>query len=123
MDDLIQRISTNVGLDPEVAQKAVGMILSFLLQEGPKDKVHDMMKAIPGSDAMIASVGDTGGGMLGNLMGNGVMGLGSKLMSLGLGMGEISGVAKETMAYARENGQGDAVDDVVGSIPGLSQFV
>ena len=51
------------------------------------------------------------------------MGLGQKLMGMGLGMGEISGVAKETMGYARENGAGDSVDEIVASIPGLSQFV
>ena len=46
-----------------------------------------------------------------------------QLKSLGLGMGDISSVAKETMGYARENGAGDSIDEIVASIPGLSQFV
>ena len=53
----------------------------------------------------------------------GVMGLGSKLMGAGLGMSEISGISKETIAFAREKAGSDVVDEVVNSIPGLSQFV
>ena len=122
MNELIDRIAANVGIDADVAQKAVGMILAFLQSEGPADKVRQMMAAIPGSDELIASASG-GGGVLGGLMGGSVMGLGAKLMGLGLGMDEISGVAKETMGYAREHGQGQAVDEIVASIPGLSQFV
>jgi len=122
VNELIDRIAANVGIDADVAQKAVGMILAFLQSEGPADKVRQMMAAIPGSDELIASASG-GGGVLGGLMGGSVMGLGAKLMGLGLGMDEISGVAKETMGYAREHGQGQAVDEIVASIPGLSQFV
>jgi hypothetical protein len=53
----------------------------------------------------------------------GVMGLGSKLMGIGLGMGEITGISKETIAFAREKAGSGPVDEVVNSIPGLSQFV
>jgi hypothetical protein len=38
-------------------------------------------------------------------------------------MGEIQGVAQETVEYAKEKGGEDLVNDIVGSIPGLSQFV
>jgi len=118
MDELINRIAANVGIDSDIAGKAVGAILAFLQSEGPAEKVQEMLAAVPGADALIALA--PADGMLS--MG-GVMGLGSKLMGMGLGMGEISGVAKETMGYARENGAGDAIDEIVASIPGLSQFV
>ena len=118
MNELVSRIATNVGVDPDVAAKAVGAILEFLQSEGHADKVQEMMAAVPGAADLIALA--PSGGMLS--MG-GVMGLGQKLMGMGLGMGEISGVAKETMGYARENGAGDSVDEIVASIPGLSQFV
>lgn len=118
MDELINRITANVGIDAETAKKAVGAILAFLQKEGPADKVKQMLATVPGSEALIKDA--PGGGMLS--MG-GVMGLGSQLMGMGLGMGEISSVAKETMGFARENGGGDAIDEIVASIPGLSQFV
>ncbi|MBR7538980.1 hypothetical protein KC221_22585, partial [Mycobacterium tuberculosis] len=74
-----------------------------------------------GADAAIADA-NSGGGFLSGLM-PGVMGLGSKLMGAGLGMSEISGISKETIAFAREKAGSDVVDEVVNSIPGLSQFV
>jgi hypothetical protein len=55
--------------------------------------------------------------------GGGVMALGQQLMSQGLGMGEITGLAKETIAFAKEKAGADVVDEVVASVPGLSQFV
>ena len=118
MNDLIKRITDSVGIDVDTAEKAVGAILAFLQQEGPADKIAEMMASVPDSEALIAKA--PAGGMLS--MG-GVMGLGQKLMGMGLGMGEISGVAKETMAFARENGAGDSIDEIVAAIPGLSQFV
>jgi hypothetical protein len=118
LNDLVSRIATNVGIDPDTAAKAVGAILEFLQSEGPADKVKEMLASVPGAEELIAQA--PSGGMLS--MG-GVMGLGQKLMGMGLGMGEISSVAKETMGYARENGAGDSIDEIVASIPGLSQFV
>ncbi|MCF7673393.1 hypothetical protein KQ944_17280 [Bacillus subtilis] len=120
MEELITRIANNVGVDSATAEKAVGLILAFLEKEGPQDKVGALIAGIPGAQELIASADK--GGFLSNMMG-GVMGLGSKLMGAGLGMGEISGVAKETIAFAKEKAGAQTVDDVVNSIPGLGQFI
>lgn len=120
MDELITRITSNVGIDTQTAEKAVGLILAFLEKEGPQDKVGTLISDIPGALELIAAANQ--GGFLSNMMG-GVMGLGSKLMGTGLGMGEISGVAKETIAFAKEKAGAQTVDEVVSSIPGLSQFI
>ena len=45
------------------------------------------------------------------------------LMGMGLGMGEITGVSKETIRFAREKAGDGPIDAVVASIPGLGQFV
>lgn len=129
MEELIARITAAVGIEEATANQAVGMILGFLKSEGPSDQVSAMMEALPGADSMIANVAEGGGagglmgmaaGMLG---GGGVMGLGQKLMGLGLGMGEVSGVAKETVAFAKEKAGDDTVDAIINEIPGLSQFI
>lgn len=119
MNELIARIVSSIGIDAVTAEKAVGLILRFLLKEGPESDVRKLIDSVPGAQAAIdaAPAGGLGGMM------PGVMGLGSQLMGLGLGMGEISGVSKETMAFAREKAGPDTVDKVVGSIPGLGQFV
>ena len=53
----------------------------------------------------------------------GIMGVGSRLMSAGLNMGEIKGVTRELIAYARDKAGDDDVNALVDAIPGLSQFI
>lgn len=120
MDELIARITDNVGVDADKAMSAVSAILAFLEKEGPEDKVSAMIAAIPGAQEAIESA--SGGGMLSGMM-PGVMGLGSQLMGMGLGMGEIQGVAKETIAFSKEKAGEGPVDEVIAAIPGLGQFI
>jgi hypothetical protein len=129
MNELVSRVADKVGIAPDVSEKAIGMMLGFLQREADEAAVAQMITAIPGAPELVAKFngeGAGGGGLLGGLMasfGGGVMALGQQLMSQGLGMGEITGLAKETMAVAREHAGDDVVDKVVGSVPGLSQFV
>lgn len=120
MDELIARITDSVGIDADKAMSAVGAILAFLQKEGPEDKVAAMIAAIPGAQDAVASA--DGGGMLSGMM-PGVMGLGSSLMGMGLGMGEIQGVAKETIAFSKEKAGDGPIDEVIAAIPGLGQFI
>ena len=126
MDELIRRITDKVGVEESVARDAVRVILSFLYEEGDRDKVVALAASIPGANAFIeegdATAAETLGG-LGGLMGGGAMAVLGKLQALGLGMGEIQGVTKETVDYAREKAGAGLVDDIVRSIPGLGQFV
>ena len=129
MNELVTRVADNVGIAPDVAEKAVGMMLGFLQREADDGAVARMIEAIPGAPELVAKFngeGAGGGGLLGGLMaslGGGVMARGQQLMGLGLGMGEITSLARETIAVAREHAGSETVDQVVGSVPGLSQFV
>lgn len=127
MNDLVNRVAENVGIDAATAEKAIGMMLGFLQREAADGPVAQMIEAIPGASDLVAKYNGEGtGGMLGGLMsamGGGVMALGQQLMSQGLGMGEITALAKETIAVAREYAGDEVVDEVVDSVPGLSQFV
>jgi len=122
MDELITRLVDNVGVDRGAAEKAVGIILAFLIKEGPSDKVQALIDKLPGAQALMqfGQSGDTGGGMF--AMG-GIMGAGTKLMAAGLSMTQVQGVTKEIIAYAREKAGEDVTGEIVGAIPGLSQFV
>ena len=83
-----------------------------------------MLAAIPGAPDLVSQYGGDGsGGFLSGLAGGGIMGLGQQLMGLGLGMGEITALAKQTIALAKQYAGEELVDQVVASIPGLSQFV
>lgn len=129
MNELVTRIANNVGLEPDVAEKALGMMLGFLQREAADGPVAQMIESIPGAIDLVAKHNGegAGSGLLGGLMsaigGGGIMGLGQQLMSQGLGMGEITALAKETIAAAREYAGPEVVDEVVASVPGLSQFV
>lgn len=130
MNELVSRVADSVGLSPDVAEKAIGMMLGFLQREADDGAVARMIEAIPGAPELVAQFngeGSGGGGLLGGLMasfgGGGVMALGQQLMAQGLGMGEITALAKETMAVAREYAGDEVVDTVIASVPGLSQFV
>jgi hypothetical protein len=120
MEELIARLVANVGIDREAAEKSVGIILEFLRKEGPADKVQALIDSLPGAEALIAAQESTGGGLFS--MG-GLMGAGSKMMAAGLSMGEVQAVSRETLAFAREKAGEDTVGEIVGAIPGLSQFI
>ena len=130
MSEIVTRIADNVGISPEKAETALGMMLGFLQREAADGPVARMIEAIPGAAELVAKHNGEGagsGGLLGGLMsaigGGGVMGLGQQLMSEGLGMGEITALAKSTMATAREYAGDEVVDNVIASVPGLKQFV
>ena len=121
MEELIGRLVANVGVDRTIAATAVGIILQFLMKEGPADKVKTLMNKLPGAQAAMQAVpaDENSGGMFGG----GVMAAGTRMMAVGLGMGEVQAVTRETIAYVREKAGEDAVGEIVGAIPGLSQFV
>ena len=130
MTEIVTQIADKVGIELALAEKALGMMLGFLQREADEGAVAKMIAAIPGGTELVAKFngeGAGGGGMLGGLMsalgGGGVMGLGQQLMAQGLGMGEITGLARETIAIAKEHAGEEVVDQVVASVPGLSQFV
>jgi hypothetical protein len=123
MDELIARLVANVGVDRAAAEKAVGVIFEFLRKEGPADQVQALIERLPGAEALMQAqegVDSSGGGMF--AMG-GIMGAGTKMMAAGLSMGQVQGVTREVIAYAREQVGDEAIEKIVGAIPGLSQFI
>ncbi|MBW9053724.1 hypothetical protein [Rhizobium mesosinicum] len=131
MNEIVTEIANRVGIAPDLAEKALGMMLGFLQREAADGPVAEMIEKIPGATELVAQFNGEGsgggGGLLGGLMsalgGGGIMGLGQQLMSEGLGMSEITSLAKETIAIAKEHAGEEVVDQVVASVPGLSQFV
>ena len=55
MDELIGQLAAKVGIDEAVAEKTIGIILGFLRNEGPSDKVQALIDQIPGAEAAIAA--------------------------------------------------------------------
>lgn len=120
MDELIERLTSKVGLEADVAKRTVGIILGFLRNEGPADKVQALIDSIPGVEATIEPSEPRSG--LGKLLGGGVMGLGAKLMGLGLGMAEIQNVARELFKFGRDRIGADGMQAIIAGTPGLSKL-
>ena len=127
MEELTARITKATGLDADTAHRAVGLILAYLQKNGPPEQVGQLLAAIPGSEQVAAQSGDGGpgastGGFMG-MLGGGVMALGGQLMGAGVSMGQMQPLGQELFAYGREKAGEDVMGPIVGSIPGLSQFV
>ncbi len=114
MDELVAKVAQATGIDPATARKAVVVILQFLVNAGPKDKVDALVDQLPGARA---AIGNGGGGPAD------IMGAFNALTGAGLDMGQIQSVATAFGKVAREHVGAATVDQVVAGIPGLSQFV
>jgi len=126
IEELVGRVGTAAGIDGALAEKAVGMIFGFLKKEAPAESYATLTAALPGVETLAAASAG-GGGMMGSVMGmmggGGVMGLGAQMMASGLSMGQIQSISREVFAFGREKAGEDAMGEIVGAIPGLSQFV
>ena len=120
MDELIGRLACKAGIDSAVAEKTIGIILGFLRNEGPSDKVQALIDQFrarkPRSRPPAAAAASR------RLMGGGLMALGTRLMGLGLGMGEIQNVARELFRFGRDKIGADQMGEIIAGTPGLSQF-
>ncbi len=116
MDELIRRLVADIGIDQTTALKSVGIILAFLANEGPPETVQSLIGRLPGAQETLETVGlEAGAG--------GMMGTGMKLMAAGLGMGQIQGVIRGLISYAREQGGERELAEIARSIPSLTQFI
>lgn len=135
MQELIDRIVAGVGIDAELAQKAVGIILGLLKQGGPEDSVSQLLNALPGAQELIGQVtggageesggiggmlGDTFGGMMG---GGGLMETVGQLNAAGIDNDQARSIGHEVLGFAREKAGADLVADITAAIPGLDALL
>jgi hypothetical protein len=120
MNELTGQLALTAGIDDAVAEKTIGIILNFLRNEGPSDTVQALIDAIPGAEATMTAAGKSGG--LSDLMGGGLMALGTRLMGLGLGMEDIQNIARELFRFGRDRIGADKMGEIIAGTPGLSRF-
>ncbi len=68
MEELVARVAAS-GVAPDVAQKAVGIILSFLQKAGPKTDVDELFSSVPGAVEAAAAADEAGVGVVAGLAG------------------------------------------------------
>lgn len=115
MEELVRRVMRTANVDAEAAQRVIEVELAFLKDQGPDEKVEEMLRRIPGGAAVPTPEEGSFGGMMG------AMSAFSTLRSLGLDMTEIRNATKELLAFAKQHAGEELVDDIVASIPLLNQ--
>ena len=96
MDELIGRLVADVGDDRAAVETGVGIILDFLVKEGPADQMRLLLANCPEPSS----------------------GAESRARKR-----RRHGRIRQFIAYAREKVGEDEVDDIVGASPSLAQFV
>lgn len=126
MEEFLNLVQHEIGVDESVAKMAVGNVLAFLQKECSEGALKEFFDKVPGAKALVENVESepaSSGSVLGGLFSSGVMGLASKLNMLGLDMGQIQKLAHEIFKYAETILGKEKVEAIAGSIPGLSQFI
>lgn len=130
VDELIQKITSKVGITPEQAKMGLGIILKFAKgQLGPK--YDQIAQHIPGADALIASAPAAGGalGALGGMMGGlggmlggnagklaGLAGLLGQAEKAGINKDQLMGIGQQAADYLKGKGGAGAADLLKGLI-------
>ena len=128
MSEVVTRVAQAAGIDEELAGKAVEIIFNLVREHAPADKVRELFAQLPDADPADVPDKEESGGMLGGMLGGlggsmGAMGALNEMTSAGLSMEQVQTVGKEVLAYSREHAGEDLVGEVIGSIPGLGQFL
>lgn len=128
MQEIIEKIAAQVGIDTATAQKATSMIADFIIKSAPTEYVEMIKQYVPGFDALAAEgaahteaaaavddASSAGGGLMGAF--GGLMGGGGIAGALGNLMGGSEGGLGGALALVG-NLQKDGLD--LGQIQGLA---
>ena len=121
MDESIGRLVANIGVERTAAETAVGITetaigitFDFLSKEAAADKMQMLSAKLPGAEALMQKAASEGGG---------VTGAGTRMMGARLSMGEVRGIVREFIGFARERIGENELGKIVAAVPGLAQFV
>ncbi|MFN8829861.1 MAG: DUF2267 domain-containing protein [Labrys sp. (in: a-proteobacteria)] len=125
MQDLIGRIATAAGVEPAVAEQALGAVLAFLAKEVSPETLAKLSAALPNAEAIIAGASQEQGlfGTIGAMMGGGIGALGSQLMGMGLGLDQIQSLGHELFSFTAETAGPEVVGEILEAVPALKSFM
>jgi hypothetical protein len=104
-------------------RRAAGIVLDFLVKDGPADKVQPLLAKLREAVSFLTnSTSARGAGFMDGMLG-GIMGAGMRMMSAGPSMSEAQSAACTMLTYAREKAGDEVIGEVGAEIPGLARFV
>ncbi len=139
MDELIERLTSQLGIDSSVASSATGKAMALVKEHAGDDLFAKISGAIPGlgeaadAGAAPAEGEDGGGGLLGSLAGaaSSLLGdsagdaveLSSSLGAAGLDTGQIAGFASTVIEFLKEKVGEELIDQVLEKVPMLKALI
>lgn len=126
MDELVTRLEENVGVDGTAARGLIVIVVQFLAREAPPEAMAPLIARHPWIGDIAAEAPEPAATAAANRHFGGMarlMEIANRMMAFGLTMGQVQEAVREIVDYARETVDGESVDGVVRSIPGLRQLV
>ena len=132
MDELIQQLTSKLGIDPSVANAATGKAMAAVKEHAGDDLFSKISGAVPGAaeaaeTAEAAPAAEAGGGMLGSLTGmasgmlggsaGGALSLATSLSSSGLEADQMGGFATTIVEFLRAKVGDGVVDQILEKVP------
>ncbi len=138
MDELIQQLTSKLGIDASTANAATGKALAMVKEHAGEDLFSKISGAIPGageaaSSADAAPAAASGGGLMGSLtsmatglLGNkagSALGMAAALKSTGLDSDKFGGFATTLVDFLRDKVGDDVVKQLLDKVPMLKGMI
>jgi hypothetical protein len=134
MDELIQQLTSRVGIDAATAQQGVARVMSLLKKEGGDDLFSKIAAAIPGANAAADTTPDPikaggGAGLLGAVMGmfggsaGKGMALAAALKAIGIGDDKLPDFVSTVVSFIKDKVGPETVQQVLVKFPMLKPFL
>ena len=144
IETIVRVLAQNLGLSESTIQSGIGILLGQLQKQGAGSSVDQLVKLLPGADALMQSAvaeGDqsSDGGLLGGILakassllgsaGGPMAGLGElagaagALQSAGIPLEKVIPLVNGFFSQAQEAVGPEAVQGVLGQLPGLAKML
>ena len=139
MDELIQQLTSKLGIDASVATAAAGKAMAMVKENAGDDLFGKISAAIPGAGdaaqqaAEAPAAAAAGGGMLGKLAGmassalGGSAGsgleMGAALSAAGLQTDQLGDFASTIVAFLKDKLGDDVMDQILSKVPMLKSLL
>ncbi|QDT09885.1 DUF2780 domain-containing protein [Planctomycetes bacterium K23_9] len=139
MDELIQQLTSKLGIDASTANAATGKAMAMVKEHAGEDLFNKISGAIPGaSDAAVAAeseqaAGSDGGGLMGSLTGmasgllgdkaGDALGMAASLKSAGLNTDQFGGFASTIVEFIQDKVGDDVMKQILDKVPMLKSLM
>ncbi len=137
MNELIEKLTSQLGIDSSVATKIAGQAMAMIKDKVSPEIFSQISAAVPGlsnaAESAEKAATSSSGGMLGALSGvaskflgndaGEVMELGATLKSAGLEADQMGGFANTVIEFLKEKVGNDVIDQVLSKVPMLKSLL